>query len=115
MGGPPQLARAIAIESFTGDALTATQNELLVDEGSMLFEKQHIADVILITPKKFDDCRGYFMERFRQELFVEHFGLIEFAQDNQSLSAEVGTVRGSHFQMEPKRHGKLVRCIQVRY
>ncbi len=35
-----------------------------------------------------------------------------FVQDNESLSAEVGTVRGLHFQLDPFAQGKLVRCIR---
>ncbi|RWX78851.1 dTDP-4-dehydrorhamnose 3,5-epimerase [Neorhizobium lilium] len=77
----------------------------------MYFEKLDISGLFLITPKKFGDSRGYFMETFRQALFAEHVGPFEFVQDNQSLSAEVGTVRGLHFQLEPKAQGKLVRCV----
>lgn len=77
----------------------------------MNFEKLDIPDVVLIEPKKFGDNRGYFMETFRQALFAEKVGDFEFVQDNQSLSAEVGTVRGLHFQLDPKAQGKLVRCI----
>ncbi len=77
----------------------------------MNFEKLDIPDVVLIEPKKFGDSRGYFMETFRQSLFTEHLGDFEFVQDNQSLSAEVGTVRGLHFQLDPMAQGKLVRCI----
>ncbi len=77
----------------------------------MNFEKLDIPDVILIEPKKFGDSRGYFMETFRHSLFAEHVGDYNFVQDNQSLSAEVGTVRGLHFQLDPKAQGKLVRCI----
>lgn len=77
----------------------------------MKFEAATIPDIILITPKKFGDDRGYFMETYRHELFVEYVGAVEFVQDNQSLSADVGTVRGLHFQLDPKAQGKLVRCI----
>jgi dTDP-4-dehydrorhamnose 3,5-epimerase len=77
----------------------------------MNFEPTAIPSVILITPKKFGDNRGYFMETYRQALFAEHVGPVEFVQDNQSLSADVGTVRGLHFQLDPKAQGKLVRCI----
>ena len=77
----------------------------------MNFAKLAIPDVVLIEPKKFGDSRGYFMETFRQSLFAEHVGGFEFVQDNQSLSAEVGTVRGLHFQLDPMAQGKLVRCI----
>lgn len=77
----------------------------------MNFTSTMIPDVVLITPKKFGDNRGYFMETYRQALFAENVGPVEFVQDNQSLSADVGTVRGLHFQLEPKAQGKLVRCI----
>jgi dTDP-4-dehydrorhamnose 3,5-epimerase len=77
----------------------------------MNFAKLDIPDVVLIEPKKFGDSRGYFMETFRQSLFAEHVGDFDFVQDNQSLSAEVGTVRGLHFQLDPMAQGKLVRCI----
>lgn len=77
----------------------------------MHFERTSIPDVVIIEPKKFGDSRGYFMETFRQSLFSEQVGPFDFVQDNQSLSAEVGTVRGLHFQLDPKAQGKLVRCI----
>lgn len=77
----------------------------------MIFEILPIQEVVVVTPKKFGDSRGYFMETFRQSLFTEHLGDFEFVQDNQSLSAEVGTVRGLHFQLDPMAQGKLVRCI----
>lgn len=77
----------------------------------MFFEPQSIPDVILITPRKFGDRRGYFMETFRQSLFAEKAGDWTFVQDNQSRSADVGTVRGLHFQLPPKAQGKLVRCV----
>lgn len=77
----------------------------------MNFERTKIADVVVIEPKKVGDSRGYFMETFRQTLFSDHVGTFEFVQDNQSLSAEAGTIRGLHFQLEPRAQGKLVRCI----
>lgn len=51
------------------------------------------------------------METFRQSLFEDEVGDFKFVQDNQSLSAELGTVRGLHFQLAPRAQGKLVRCI----
>ncbi len=77
----------------------------------MEFEPLSIADVVLIKPKKIGDERGYFMETFRQSLFEQHAGAVEFKQENQSLSAYTGTVRGLHFQLAPRAQGKLVRCI----
>ncbi|OJF95287.1 dTDP-4-dehydrorhamnose 3,5-epimerase [Pararhizobium antarcticum] len=77
----------------------------------MQFERLDIADVVLLKPKKFGDARGYFMETFRRNLFEEMVGPYQFVQDNQSLSADVGTIRGLHFQLEPRAQGKLVSCI----
>ncbi|KJF69047.1 dTDP-4-dehydrorhamnose 3,5-epimerase [Rhizobium nepotum] len=77
----------------------------------MHFERLDIPELVLITPKKFGDERGYFMESFRKSLFEEAVGNFDFVQDNQSLSADAGTIRGLHFQLEPKAQGKLVSCI----
>lgn len=80
-------------------------------EFKLNFEPLSIADVVLIKPKKIGDDRGYFMETFRQSSFEQYAGAVEFKQENQSLSAYVGTVRGLHFQLAPRAQGKLVRCI----
>ncbi len=77
----------------------------------MNFESLPIPAIVLVSPKKFGDARGYFMETFRQSLFEEKVGSFSFVQDNQSLSADAGTIRGLHFQLEPRAQGKLVRCI----
>ncbi|MDP9632012.1 UNVERIFIED_ORG: dTDP-4-dehydrorhamnose 3,5-epimerase [Ensifer adhaerens] len=76
----------------------------------MLFERLSIPDVLMIQPKKFGDSRGYFMETFRASLFEAEVGDFRFVQDNRSMSAEIGTVRGLHFQLEPFAQGKLVSC-----
>jgi dTDP-4-dehydrorhamnose 3,5-epimerase len=77
----------------------------------MQFEPTAIGDVILLRPGRFGDDRGYFMETFRADKFAKHIGPVTFVQDNQSLSGERGTVRGLHFQLEPRSQGKLVRCV----
>ena len=77
----------------------------------MQFEPMAIPDVVLIMPNRHSDARGYFMETFRADLFAERIGPFSFVQDNQSLSALVGTVRGLHFQLNPRAQGKLVRCV----
>ncbi len=76
----------------------------------MTFTRLAIPEVMVITPKKFGDSRGYFMETFREDLFQEEAGPVRFVQDNRSFSAEAGTVRGLHFQLPPKAQGKLVSC-----
>lgn len=64
-----------------------------------------------ILPNKIEDHRGYFSEVFRMEDFAKRAGMVEFVQDNESLSVRSGTVRGIHFQCEPAAQGKLVRCL----
>jgi dTDP-4-dehydrorhamnose 3,5-epimerase len=77
----------------------------------MQFEEFKLAGLLLITPQKFGDERGYFSEVFRDDKFTQHAGDIHFIQENQSLSVKVGTIRGLHFQTDPFAQGKLVRCI----
>jgi dTDP-4-dehydrorhamnose 3,5-epimerase len=77
----------------------------------MKFEPTNIPEVIIVLPKKFSDTRGYFMETFRADLFEAEAGPFAFVQDNRSLSIEAGTVRGLHFQSDPRAQGKLVSCI----
>ena len=69
-----------------------------------------IAGVTLLTPRHIGDERGYFAETFRADLFAKNVGDYSFVQDNESMSAKVGTIRGLHFQSEPHAQGKLVRC-----
>ena len=77
----------------------------------MLFKDTAISELIIIQPTRFGDSRGYFSETFRADYFKENVGPWEFTQDNQSLSAGLGTIRGLHFQLHPRAQGKLVRCL----
>ncbi|PCJ70666.1 MAG: dTDP-4-dehydrorhamnose 3,5-epimerase [Rhodobiaceae bacterium] len=70
-----------------------------------------IEDVKIITPKRFSDDRGYFVETYNAARLAEHGISTHFIQDNQSLSREVGTVRGLHFQTPPFAQAKLVRVV----
>jgi dTDP-4-dehydrorhamnose 3,5-epimerase len=77
----------------------------------MQFTRLAIPDVVLIEPKRIGDARGTFSETFRQDRFTAEVGPFVFVQDNQSRSALKGTIRGLHFQREPRAQGKLVRAI----
>ncbi len=79
----------------------------------MQLEAFSISGLKKITPARFGDSRGYFSEVFKREWFRENVADVEFVQDNESLSAQAGTVRGLHFQTEPFAQGKLVRCIRA--
>ncbi len=79
----------------------------------MQFEHLTLSGIILITPKRFKDSRGFFMETFRQDLFEHATGQpTPFVQDNHSYSAAPHTVRGLHYQSPPHAQGKLVRCVR---
>ena len=71
-----------------------------------------IPDVKLLTPRKFGDHRGFFVETYNRKV-LEGIGFTkEFVQDNHSLSAPAGTIRGLHFQLEPYAQDKLVRVVK---
>lgn len=68
---------------------------------------------VLLRPKAHGDDRGYFFEAFRQDFFEREVAPgVVFVQDNQSLSRQVGTVRGLHFQLAPRAQAKLVRVLR---
>lgn len=76
------------------------------------FTRLAIPDVVLIEPKRFGDERGYFCETYKKQDF-DAFGIdTVFVQDNESLSRQVGVVRGLHFQTPPFVQAKLVRAVR---
>lgn len=71
-----------------------------------------IEGLLVITPKKFEDERGYFQEVFNNQEGVEYEGLpFNPVQENESLSKS-WVVRGLHFQKWPHEQAKLVRCTK---
>ena len=71
-----------------------------------------IPEVLLITPKRHGDARGWFAETWSRKA-MEAAGLShDFVQDNQAFSAKAGTVRGLHFQTAPHAQAKLVRVLK---
>lgn len=68
--------------------------------------------VKLITPRRFGDARGWFSETYNAQALAEAGVDITFVQDNQSFSAQKGTVRGLHFQAPPHAQDKLVRVLK---
>ncbi|MBX6746898.1 MAG: dTDP-4-dehydrorhamnose 3,5-epimerase [Acetobacteraceae bacterium] len=67
---------------------------------------------LLISARRFGDARGFFTETYSASDFAA-LGITEaFVQDNHSLSAAVGTVRGLHFQVPPQAQAKLVRVLR---
>ena len=71
-----------------------------------------IADVLLITPARFGDARGFFSETWTAR-GSQAAGIGEpFVQDNHSMSQARGVLRGLHCQLEPHVQGKLVRVVR---
>lgn len=73
-------------------------------------EKTKLGGVVIITPQRFGDARGFFSESWSKRVMAGHGLDFDWVQDNHSLSAKVGTVRGLHFQSPPHAQDKLVRC-----
>ena len=70
-----------------------------------------IPDVKVLVPKKFGDHRGFFSEVYSDKLLAGCGINLRFVQDNHSLSAEKGVVRGLHYQLPPMAQDKLVRVV----
>lgn len=79
---------------------------------SIKIEALAIPDVKLVTPPRFGDDRGFFSETYNAEKFKAAGIDADFVQDNHSLSAQAGTVRGLHFQAPPFAQAKLVRVLR---
>jgi dTDP-4-dehydrorhamnose 3,5-epimerase len=67
-----------------------------------------IPDVKVLTPKKHGDDRGFFCEIYTSKTLPD----VDFVQDNLSVSAHVGTVRGLHYQEPPYAQTKLVSVLR---
>jgi dTDP-4-dehydrorhamnose 3,5-epimerase len=77
----------------------------------MNIEQTFIKDLVILTPKIFEDERGYFFEAYNQAKFHENGIMYQFVQDNQSFSVR-GVIRGLHLQINPFAQAKLVRVLQ---
>jgi len=76
----------------------------------MVFEKQELDGVYLITPKVLGDERGYFFESFRQSDFNKELNC-NFVQDNEVFSKNKNIIRGLHYQIE-NAQGKLIHVVK---
>ncbi|WLR41528.1 dTDP-4-dehydrorhamnose 3,5-epimerase [Bacillus carboniphilus] len=66
--------------------------------------------VWIVEPCVYGDHRGWFFEIYNQEVFEKMGVDVSFVQDNHSFSAQKGTIRGLHYQLNPMAQAKLVRC-----
>lgn len=77
----------------------------------MEYEETSIKGVWILTPKVFNDNRGYFFEAWKKSDFEAHVGKVDFIQDNESKSS-YGVLRGLHYQKGEFSQAKLVRVIK---
>ena len=85
--------------------------------GGMAYKLMHIEalelpGVVLMTPRRHGDDRGFFSEVFRDDVAAAFAPGLRFVQDNHAYSAQRGVLRGLHYQTPPHAQGKLVRCTR---
>ena len=71
-----------------------------------------IPEVLEIIPDRHGDSRGFFSETYSQARFAANGIGQEWVQDNHSYSANIGVLRGLHYQAPPFAQDKLVRVIR---
>jgi dTDP-4-dehydrorhamnose 3,5-epimerase len=71
-----------------------------------------LPDVKVLRPRRFGDARGYFCETWSRQRMAAAGLDFDFVQDNESLSAQPGTLRGLHYQAPPFAQAKLVRVAR---
>lgn len=86
-------------------------NQIDVQILSMQFIQTPFDGLLILEPTVFSDDRGSFMETYNKEEFMAHGVVVDFVQDNLSISRK-GVIRGLHFQCDPHAQGKLVRVLK---
>ncbi len=75
----------------------------------MQVDQTTLQGCLILSPRRFEDDRGWFSEVYSKRALADAGIACDFVQDNHSLSREVGTVRGLHYQSPPHAQAKLVR------
>ncbi|MBR9808879.1 MAG: dTDP-4-dehydrorhamnose 3,5-epimerase [Alphaproteobacteria bacterium] len=78
----------------------------------MLFQKTELLGAFLIKLEARGDARGMFARTFCVNEFAAHGLETRFVNQNMSVSAEQGTLRGMHCQIEPAAEVKVIRCVR---
>jgi dTDP-4-dehydrorhamnose 3,5-epimerase len=75
-------------------------------------ERLAVPEVLLITPVRHGDQRGWLSETYVKRN-LEQAGVSDaFVQENQAFSSRRGTLRGLHLQVPPSPIAKLIRCLK---
>jgi dTDP-4-dehydrorhamnose 3,5-epimerase len=78
------------------------------------FRSLGLDGVLELTPRRYEDERGFFTETYNAATFAAKGLDMTFVQDNHSYSAKAGTLRGLHYQLPPRAQAKLVRVVRGR-
>lgn len=78
----------------------------------MIFTETQLKGSYVISIEPIEDERGFFARAWCQQEFENHGLNSDISQCNLSFNHRKGTIRGMHFQIEPYREVKLVRCIR---
>ena len=78
----------------------------------MNVEPLTIPDVLLLTPRRFHDPRGFFSETWNETRFTAAGISGPFVQDNHAVSNARGVLRGLHCQIGRNAQGKLIRVVK---
>jgi dTDP-4-dehydrorhamnose 3,5-epimerase len=78
----------------------------------MRIETTGLTGVVILTPQRHADARGWFVESWNAAKLKEAGISVDFVQDNHAYSAAKATLRGLHLQRPPKAQDKLVRCVR---
>lgn len=76
----------------------------------MQIDTTPLPGLLILTPRRFGDARGFFSESWNRKTLEGQGITLDFVQDNHSLSGQVGTIRGLHYQAPPHAQDKLARC-----
>lgn len=85
------------MRTFTGDKMKIT--------------KTKIEGVFIIEPELREDTRGYFTRVFAKEELKKAGIDFSIVHINRSLTVEKGTIRGIHYQRNPKEEDKIIQCL----
>lgn len=83
--------------------------QLFLDNEGINIITSRLHGAFLIKPRVFEDQRGFFLESYSEKVFKSIGVNAKFIQDNHSMSASKGVLRGLHFQLPPYAQTKLVR------
>lgn len=78
----------------------------------MKFSETNLKGNFLINLEKQEDNRGFFARYYCEKEFLKEGLNSKWVQINTSASKQIGTLRGLHYQKEPKTEVKLVRCLK---